>query len=322
MKPTGTLGAALAVLLLLMSGCAETPKTGGLSVSTSDRPAPVGMIIGNVADDEERPVPNATVELRELSRNTTTDELGDYRFLDVPVGRYTVKATHPRFNATARQVEVRAGAPAQGFLTLVARPEYKPYNFTRELAGQFECAAEYFIITGSCWTVVQGTSCNYVNYCVQDPHFKSKYEFPVAIGSRWDTILLEMTWEVGAGSLPGMHLYLENANVTQQGLHGKKVALAEGTTQPLTVRVDRGEAAPGAEKYDGSNVYAFVPDAGGDQLVRAFPLGNGYDYTSQVCEPTRGCFLGVGAGLNLKFTIQFTVFFNGRAPEGFSAIPG
>lgn len=275
------------------------------------------MIVGNVLDDEQQPIEGALVTIVELQRNTTTDDLGDYRFLEVPVGRYTVEAEHPRFNGTPLKVEVRANAPSQAFFAISSKAAPTPFNFTRELNGEFECAAEAFIITGPCWTLAEGVTCRV--QCVADP-FDSKYQFKVDIGSGWETIIAELTWTTGAGTLDGMRMYLENANVSQQGLHGKGVAKVYGNQQGLKIRIDRGQTHPTAETYDGTSVKAFVPDDGPAQQIRVFPKGQGYDYTKDKCLPDYGCFLGAGVGSTVTFAIQFTVFYYEAAPAGFTAL--
>jgi hypothetical protein len=117
-----------------------------------------------------------------------------------------------------------------------------------------------------------------------------------------------------------MRLYVENANQTKPGAHAPGVAKVHGNAQPLVARIDRGTPGPGHENYEGTSVPAYVPDDGGLQQVRVFPKGQAYSYTSQVCRDGQ-CFLGLGVGLNVRFTVHLTVFYNEAAPVGFSDVP-
>src|SRR5260370_21124683 len=65
--------------------------TGTLGHSQSTQ----GSVVGNVKDPGGAVVPNATVTLTNTqegaARTTTTNSVGDYRFLDVKAGQYTLE---------------------------------------------------------------------------------------------------------------------------------------------------------------------------------------------------------------------------------------
>jgi hypothetical protein len=72
--------------------------------------------------------------------------------------------------------------------------------------------------------------------------------------------------------------------------------------------------------YPGTNTPATIPDEGEVAQIRVFPRGLLTEHTSQVCSDD-GCFLGVGAGVDIRFKVYATVFYHARAPEGYSGIP-
>src|SRR6516162_1800850 len=59
-------------------------------------------VIGTVRDASQKPVPNAAVKLinqdTQIEARTTTDGVGDYNFLNVKVGRYTITVEVPGFS--------------------------------------------------------------------------------------------------------------------------------------------------------------------------------------------------------------------------------
>jgi hypothetical protein len=313
---------ALIVLsFLLVAGCVQ-PANHAATVVTDQQKA-VGGVQGFVLDQESVPLANATVAVVAFGLQATTAADGRYSFLDLPVNNYSFVVSHDRYVDGTFAVDVRPDQVAKHNVTLGLLPDYRPFNVTTPLVGQIDCAAEAAIITGPCWTAVEGVSCDpRVNHCTADPVFGSKYQFPFGVNARWDTIIAELVWSAGTNGLDGMRLYVENANTSAQGLHGKGVAKVYGGAKPLVARIDRGTPAPGHEFYDDAKkVPAFVPDDGGPQQVRVFPEGKAYDQTSQQCLGSYGCLLGAGAGMNVRFTVYLTIFYNGAAPKGWTAVP-
>jgi hypothetical protein len=71
-----------------------------------------GSVAGHIADPTSAAVPATTVTLRNVAtgteRTTVTTSAGDYTFTEVPVGMYTVSATHSGFKtATSNEIEVQ-----------------------------------------------------------------------------------------------------------------------------------------------------------------------------------------------------------------------
>lgn len=69
-------------------------------------------LYGRVLDNQLDGVPGATVELVEVSRTVTADDLGGFRFTAVPFGSYTLAVTSSGHPATDRHVEYADAAHA------------------------------------------------------------------------------------------------------------------------------------------------------------------------------------------------------------------
>jgi hypothetical protein len=92
---------ALAVVIFLSVGC-----TTGLLGQTS------GSIAGRVSDPTQAALPGTTISLKNIEtgseRTTVTTGVGDYTFSEVPVGVYTISASHAGFKiSSSNNVEVQ-----------------------------------------------------------------------------------------------------------------------------------------------------------------------------------------------------------------------
>lgn len=63
----------------------------------------VGLLSGHVTDSAGAPLSGARVSLLELRRSTTTDSIGQYRFGNVPVGRYSLSVAQIGFAPAVRR---------------------------------------------------------------------------------------------------------------------------------------------------------------------------------------------------------------------------
>src|SRR5262250_1545593 len=68
--------------------------------------AAVGRIAGSVRDSSGAVIPAVSVTARDLrtgvQTETSTNETGDYRFLSLQVGTYSIKAAHPGFQSVEK----------------------------------------------------------------------------------------------------------------------------------------------------------------------------------------------------------------------------
>src|SRR5271169_6499694 len=74
-----------------------------------------GALTGVVHDASNAVVPDADVEIRDVSKGTVqtakTDRDGMYRFFFLPPGRYTLTVTHDGFQKESAAVSVMLGPP-------------------------------------------------------------------------------------------------------------------------------------------------------------------------------------------------------------------
>jgi TonB-dependent receptor len=78
------------------------------------QPAEAGELSGRVTDSATgRPLPNATVRVRDLGRSVTADRSGAYRIPDLPAGAYSVEAAYVGYEPATGEVSVPATGPAE-----------------------------------------------------------------------------------------------------------------------------------------------------------------------------------------------------------------
>ena len=94
----GVLGTLPLLLVLVIA-----PRAATADSSTGNH-TDAGALSGRVADTAGVPVSGARVSLLELRRTTTTDSTGQYRFGNVPVGRYSLSVAQIGFAPTVRRV--------------------------------------------------------------------------------------------------------------------------------------------------------------------------------------------------------------------------
>src|SRR5581483_5603231 len=81
-----------------------------------------GTVTGTVTDPASAAVPGAKVTLRNplsgYEQSATTDDMGGYRFTNVPLNPYQLKVEAAGFNAAASQVDVRSSVPLTADVSL------------------------------------------------------------------------------------------------------------------------------------------------------------------------------------------------------------
>src|SRR6202163_2065112 len=68
-----------------------------------------GTITGTAKDSAGAPLPSTQIELQPLGRRVVSDDQGQFRITDVPVGEYTLTASYVGLNAFSTTVKVEAG---------------------------------------------------------------------------------------------------------------------------------------------------------------------------------------------------------------------
>src|SRR5215471_15726662 len=110
-----------------------------------------GAVQGIVHDPNHRPISGAQVTIKDVnsdwSQTTATDANGEYRFPAVPVGRYTVSASAPGFEAQGREVLVNSGTtPSVHFgLAIAAVQQSVEVKGTPELVNPSSTTSETLV---------------------------------------------------------------------------------------------------------------------------------------------------------------------------------
>ncbi len=95
----------LLLSVLILTGIAAAQE----NVAAQDR---AGTIQGSVLDPNGSFVPNASVEIVELKRSAMSDPAGNYRFMNLPSGDYTIRIAAEGFESVTAAVSVSVGAVA------------------------------------------------------------------------------------------------------------------------------------------------------------------------------------------------------------------
>jgi len=103
-----------AILLgVVLAGCSgKTSSTDNVDTVVTSRPAldaGKGAITGLLIDDVYRPVPNGLVLLQGSGLTATTDDLGQFSFVNLEPGSYVALATAANHEAAPINVDVKAG---------------------------------------------------------------------------------------------------------------------------------------------------------------------------------------------------------------------
>jgi TonB-dependent receptor len=80
-----------------------------------------GLVSGRIIDSSNLSLPGATIEIRNLSKKTVSDETGRYKLLGVPDGSHTVAISYIGYKAVQKTVVITNGHAAQ--LDIVMSPE-------------------------------------------------------------------------------------------------------------------------------------------------------------------------------------------------------
>jgi hypothetical protein len=100
---------ATLVLLTVLAGCSSSG--GGGTTVVGDKPdlkSGKGGILGLLVDDVYRPIPNVQVLLLPPGLLTTTDSRGQFSFVNLDPGTFTLKLDAPKHEAAPRAVDVAA----------------------------------------------------------------------------------------------------------------------------------------------------------------------------------------------------------------------
>lgn len=176
---------AIVLLLLLVAGCAGSPRAaeaGPTSASVRlEEGSGLGVIAGRVLDDESRPLP-AELVLLEAQQSTKADESGRFAFNDVPPGTYRLVAQHLGFEARGLSVEALADRIVNVNLTL--RPialDAGPIHFMTPYEGIIQCSVNFLYPASPCDDVTGAE--------------KDQFVFKILTNLTFKEGIFELTWK-------------------------------------------------------------------------------------------------------------------------------
>lgn len=131
--------AALAVLALALSGCADDGG-GDDAGATPGNPEGLPMLHGFVFDPAIRPLAGVTVKVLDSNGTATTDEQGFFGLDGLPTDQFlVVVATLDGFTPSSKQITLAVDTPVRLNFTLEPIPVQTPYSNTMEQAMLVEC---------------------------------------------------------------------------------------------------------------------------------------------------------------------------------------
>ena len=90
----------------------------------------VGVVAGTATDRGLVPIANATVQLLPDGRLTSTNSSGQFSFIDIPVGDYTVHVDAPGFDTSIDSVSVELGRSVNSSHQLNGLPTFESGTFS------------------------------------------------------------------------------------------------------------------------------------------------------------------------------------------------
>lgn len=294
--------ATLAVMLLAgLAGCAGS-GTGQTRSQEEDPSATHGNVVGLVTDDEALPLGEVSIRLKSvkvspIAISILTNSDGRFRLERVPAGRQTVLAEKIGYNPVETTITVVPGTDTTVRIVLTPKPveEYKVIPL-EPLRGHYDCAAEWIANTGSCDYEVKNATGTYVLNVVNN------HTFEVPAG--WGGLLFEVTWQAGVQSaIEGIRFQMES----QEDLGGMFIK-QDATASPFRITLNAGQVAP-----DATLGYP-VPQRGVKTWIHVLPLG----YFDGATCPVQ-CGRGVGAALDLRYSVYITIFFGGPVDDAYTA---
>jgi hypothetical protein len=289
--------ALLLAAALLLAGCAASPE----SKLPAPTPTPTDMsIVGLVQDESFVPIPGANVSLRLVNRTTTTDGQGSFRFDGLAESAYLVDVDAPGYDPATLTAEPATATNASLSFILRRPLSLRPSVSTEHFRGILQCAFEAAIISPSCdsaLTVAPGA-----------PHvFNDTAAFDMGVNPNWDAVVVDVDFDPGANpGLDGLRLVARGLGDGDQFGDYQQFGRFNASS-PFTVLLQ-----PGAAYADGTG-----PLPANTTLFRfeVYPQSHGWHATCAAA-----CLLGAGAGVNVSFDLYVSVFYNQKAPDGYTLL--
>lgn len=148
---------AVSLMAVALSGCTgdggasdNIEIDGGIDPEQFELQAGKGAIHGLVIDDRFRPIPGAEILLQPLGLTTKSTQNGEYAFVDVEPGKYTLRVTAEGHEAVPQTVAVEEGLFSEA--NIVARRVVNEDGtvITEEYVAFSACQASAPVVTAFC----------------------------------------------------------------------------------------------------------------------------------------------------------------------------
>lgn len=188
------------ILTLPMAGCIQdgpaarpesvVPVEASPGVVTAD----TGAVEGLVVDEEQVPVPGATVGIRfakgDVKNQTISAETGSFSFSDLPPGDYELVAQAPFFESAVTRATVAAGEVTKVTIILKRLPAPKDVIVETSIKrGLITCSVGYFLVTGT----------YSMNPCQSLLGNNANFKVPLNPELAFREIVLELVWRPATG---------------------------------------------------------------------------------------------------------------------------
>lgn len=275
-----------------------------------------GAIQGQVLTLEQLPIAGAlVVVVEDASKSTTTNEEGRFALSNLAPDDYTVAAQKIGYEPGVRRVTVVAGTTTDLIeIQLEPLPTTDPYGVLLD--------EQNALLSGVMWKLTPECVYTEVNTLAKtcgglrlecDPADACEVHYESELKENWETIIGEVMWTPQSGATGrGFNFDLNAPNITRgqggsiSGDDPKQFSMATDDP-PMQVRIDKSGLA---DLGIGEEDYCC------DWFYRLFPaycdLGN--------CEEGFGPDYGIS--YENRATVYISVWYNGPAPEGYSALPG
>jgi hypothetical protein len=283
----------IAAAIVLLAGCAEAADDETVDAALA---SPDLIIFGVITDPSLQPLAgvNVTIVERNLTEFSKID--GSFRFPAIPQGIYTLHANGA--NLIAREVAIRPGLNESITLALETSAEEARID-TAHYRGHMQCGAEYIIIAGAC----DRPSTEFGGPEAIDQ--ESVFTHPV--DTAWTAIVVDVVFEVQP-TFDGIRVTTRGTDDSDALNEYDEYAKSHGS-ESFTFRIEPGQTYEGGAREVPANATQFVLDV----------FAQGYEWHT-VCDPTdsTNCFLGAGAGIDIKFDIYVSTFYIDPAPAGYT----
>jgi hypothetical protein len=319
----------MVVLSMALAGCTDS----GAPANPNQTDDPIvdprfdettGAILGTALNEELSPVAGAQVGLRaagttETLATTTTNKDGAFGFSNIAPGSYDVLVQALGYSSQAKRAEVVVGKAVEvGFQMIAVAATDIPYSVTKgPIPGRIFCGFATGVISGPCKILGFSGALSGVEGQWQSAVGGEQNIFPFkgAISGNktnekdvFTELLVEIVWQETTSSSRWLSASIEDAPAVNRNLSEPLYASARGES-PIRMSITAGV------KNDTGNTA--IPVGHGGFLVGVFPSVD----PDSPREPATNRRVGASAWLDQRFDIWFTIFYNGPAEPGFTALP-